>query len=178
MNRSRLRQKFCLFLVGALLLITAHRLPAPIQEVPQSPTPSPEQSAKPKPKRTITPKVPSKSSEELKRASIAASPIPRIQTAPSHTRFEGTWIGTANIPGIGDVTFTFIINAEGTQEHENSSQFGLLARRARCDGKTMTWHHGSGTTTFTPNPDGKTALLVGSDPFVGHWSGTFRRTSP
>jgi hypothetical protein len=50
-----LRRTFCFLLVAALLLVTAHRLPAPIQEVPESPTPAPEQSANPKPKRTIKP---------------------------------------------------------------------------------------------------------------------------
>jgi hypothetical protein len=33
------------------MLVTAHRLPAPIQEIPESPTPKPEQSAKPKPEQ-------------------------------------------------------------------------------------------------------------------------------
>ena len=35
-------------LSAVVLLLTTHRLPAPIQEVLESPTPAPEQSAKPK----------------------------------------------------------------------------------------------------------------------------------
>jgi ketosteroid isomerase-like protein len=40
----------CLLLVAVLLFVTAHRLPAPIQEVPENPTPTLEQSAKRKQK--------------------------------------------------------------------------------------------------------------------------------
>jgi len=58
-----MKRSLGLLLVLTLLLVTAHRLPAPIQEVPESPTPVPEQSAKPKPKRTIKPKVSSEDSE-------------------------------------------------------------------------------------------------------------------
>jgi hypothetical protein len=47
----------CVLIVAAVLLITAHRLPAPIQEVPESPTPAPEQSANPKSKQTPKPKT-------------------------------------------------------------------------------------------------------------------------
>src|SRR5205814_2096085 len=43
---SILRQTFCFSLVAALFLITAHHLPAPIQESPESPTPTPEQPRK------------------------------------------------------------------------------------------------------------------------------------
>jgi hypothetical protein len=54
---------FRLLCVIALLIIFPLRLPAPIQEGPESPTPAPEQSAKPKPKRTIRPKVTTENSE-------------------------------------------------------------------------------------------------------------------
>lgn len=39
------------FFFVALLLSSAHRLPAAISEIPVNPTPAPEQSTKPKPKR-------------------------------------------------------------------------------------------------------------------------------
>ena len=38
----------CAILTISGLLLTAHRLPAPIQEIPESPPPKPEESAKPK----------------------------------------------------------------------------------------------------------------------------------
>jgi hypothetical protein len=59
-KESSPREMSCIIrvlLAIVLLLVTAHRLPAPISEIPESPTPSPEQSAKPKPKRTIRPRV-------------------------------------------------------------------------------------------------------------------------
>src|SRR5229473_7618994 len=46
----RLTKPMAPFLLGlCLLFTTTERLPAPISEVPESPTPAPEQSAKPKP---------------------------------------------------------------------------------------------------------------------------------
>ena len=45
-----MKRRLALSLTLALVLITAHRLPAPIQEVPESPTPAPERSAKAKSK--------------------------------------------------------------------------------------------------------------------------------
>jgi TonB family protein len=41
-----------LFLAASLLLITAHRLPAPISEIEEKPTPAPQESAKPKVKHS------------------------------------------------------------------------------------------------------------------------------
>ena len=43
------------FFFVALLLSSAHRLPAAISEIPENPTPAPEQSAEPKPKRITKP---------------------------------------------------------------------------------------------------------------------------
>jgi hypothetical protein len=70
-----------LLLTVALLLIAPHRLPAPISEIPESPTLAPEQSAKPKPKRTTKPKVTSESSDTF-RENVSAGP----QTQPTGNR--------------------------------------------------------------------------------------------
>jgi len=156
-----MKRTFTLPLAVALLFVTAHRLPAP------------EQSAKPKPKRIVKANGNSESSTKAK----TSSPTPQRQAAPNRSPFEGTWVGTTSIPGAGDVTFTFVINAEGTIEHE-TSRLGTFTRTGTCDGKTMTWHFGlGGSTTFTPNSDGKTAVLVGNN-LLGQWSAVFRRTSP
>jgi F5/8 type C domain len=69
----------------ALLLVTAHRLPAPIQEIPESPTPAPEQSAKPK--RTIKPKTTSESSESSTKRQTA-SPQSRTEAASNRKPFN------------------------------------------------------------------------------------------
>src|SRR5438132_2723254 len=81
---SILRRTYCFLLAAALLLITAHRLPAPIQEVP---TPAPEQSAKPKPKPLSKPKPKSEASES------ATNPV-KQQRSSKQNRFAGTWVGT------------------------------------------------------------------------------------
>jgi hypothetical protein len=76
-------------IVIVLLAISAHRLPAPIQEIPENPTPAPEQSAKPKPKRATKPKVTSENSESQGKTASSS------QTRPT-PKFAGTWTGTVN----------------------------------------------------------------------------------
>src|SRR6266700_8186918 len=131
------RLRFALLAV-MLLLITAHRLPAPISEIPESPTPAPEQSAKPKPKRTITLKV--------------------------TTKFAGTWTGTIRFGPTLVVDYTLVINSAGNSVQEKSAQWGSHFYSATCDGKTVRWQT-LGTDSrwaLTPNPDGKTALVTGT----------------
>jgi len=68
---------FRVLLSIALLLVSAHRLPAPISEAPEAtpvPKPKPSATAKAKPKSEVTPK-------------------PKSQ----NLSFAGTWAGTANI---------------------------------------------------------------------------------
>ena len=91
-----MKRTLALLLTVALLLITAHRLPAPIQEVPESATPAPEESAKSKPKRTTKAKGTSESSENSTKRQTASSP----QTQPNKnpTPFAGTWIAKTGFP--------------------------------------------------------------------------------
>jgi hypothetical protein len=155
---------FCL--LAALLLSTAHRLPAPIQEVPESPTPVPQQSAKPKLKGTIKPKAASESSES---------------STKQRNAFDGTWVGTENLGGsVGNIQSTQVISGSGAVVR-STSRLGTFIWSATCDGKTMQWSvktkYGSGVRTFTPNHDGKTALMIfQSGDF--HSSATFSKTSP
>src|SRR5438046_10693239 len=94
-------------LVLAFLLATTSRLPAPIQEVQESPTPAPEQSAKPKPKRTVKPKVTNENSESSTKRQTP-SPIPKNQATPNRNLLDGTWDGTLNNgPFVGTVASTF-----------------------------------------------------------------------
>jgi hypothetical protein len=171
-----------LLLTVALLLVTSHRLPAPIQEVSESPTPPPEQSAKPKPKRAIKPKVASESSEGQARTS---SPTPQTKATRQRNPFDGTWIGTLNnLPWLGNTEFTFLISASGTSITEKSKQMGTKPYQATCDGSTMRWTAEANCAwTFTPNSDGKTALATINCPGlfgigVYNSSTIFRKTSP
>src|SRR5437773_2053624 len=94
-----------------LLLLSAHRLPAPITE--ENPTPAAKQSNRPKIKRS-----------EGFTKSRPPSPTP----SPPRNLFEGTWLGTLKaLPFAGDVNYTLTINAAGTVANEKSTTFGSLS---------------------------------------------------
>jgi hypothetical protein len=149
MNKTRI------LLIIVLTLASAHRLPAPIQEVPESPTPVPEQSAKPKPKRTVKPKDTTESSTKRP----TSSPTPKNQAAPQRNPLDGTWSGTLN-----DIQFTAVISGSATIVRETSTD-GTFTWNATYDGRTMrwTWHRllisGASTATVIDS-DGKTALVT------------------
>ena len=181
MTADRLR--FALLAV-MLLLITAHRLPAPISEIPESPTPTPEQSAKPKPKRTMEQNVTSKNSESPSKGS-RPSPPQTSHGPPQRSRFVGTWRGTINIGWQGDVNLTITISETGAVQ--TVPHFGDWRRTLTptSNGPTMTWKTtGIQTWTLTPNSDGQTAVVTGTDPgaLVGiaafNSSAVFHKTSP
>jgi len=175
---SILRQTFCFSLVAALLFVTAHRLPAPISEIPESPTPAPEQSAKPKPKRTVKPKASESSESSTKNKAFSSTP------APLRNPFDGTWRGIINIGWQGDVDFTIQVSGDGrvvtTNPHFPDWSNTLMPR---SDGHTLTWKTTPRQTwTLTPDPDGQTARVTGIEPgFFGiaafNSTATFRRTS-
>jgi cytoskeletal protein RodZ len=158
-------------LIVGVLVITAHRAPAPISE--ESPTPASEQSANPKPKRTIKPKNESESSESsAKEKTSSPAPCP----TPNRNPFDGTWSGFLN-----NVDYTMVISGKGTTVTAKSAEYGTSTTTTTCDGVSIRWHETTKgcSYTFTPNPDGKTALWtctcrVGG----GSWSGVFRKTSP
>jgi hypothetical protein len=171
-----LRPTFCFSLVAALLLVTAHRLPAPISEIPESPTPAPEQSAKPKPKRTIKPKAESENSERSTKRQTP-SPTPSIQP-----RFAGTWNGTLNRGLLGNVNYTLIVNAAGTLVKEICSSCDNTAPEhpAHWDGFTITWRGGAlneVACALTPDNEGKTARVTMKG-FFANGDSVFHRTSP
>jgi cell division septation protein DedD len=88
-------------IVATLILVTAHRLLAPIQERPESPTPAPEQSAKPTPKRAASREVPKENSKRLEKRENP-SPETKTQVDPQRNLFDGTWRGFLNV---ADYTF-------------------------------------------------------------------------
>ena len=163
-----------LWLVCALLLLTTHRLPAPIQE--ENPTPAPEKSAKPRTKRISKPE-----------SDASVAPRPRTKPAPSTTpiqnKFDGTWTGTLpNLPFIGNVDYVLYVNGGGTAVTEKSANFGTYSWQASSDGYIMRWNANGTDLTLTPNSDGQTALVTANNPgFLGvgafSLSTVFRRTS-
>ena len=167
-------------LIIALLLISAPRLPAPIQEVPESPTPAPEKSTKPK--RTV--KKASESSEASTRRQTL-SPTPKNQATPNQNQFDGAWAGVfKSIPLYGDVEFTITITGKGTSLTSKSLAFGVRTYHSTCDGANVKWTDGAGHGTLTPNSDGMTAVVAtdnGGGFFgIGAYSSSviFRRVSP
>jgi len=177
---SILRRARSFLLVTTLLVVTAHRLPAPISEIPQSPTPAPEESLKPKPKRTIKPRVASQNSESSTKRSTS-SPQPRNQTTSQCNAFDGTWVGMENLGGsVGKIQSTQVISGSGTVVR-SKSRLGEFTWNATCNGNTMQWsvntQYGSGVRVFTLNPDGKTGLMLFGSSAV-HSSATFRKASP
>jgi len=145
--------RFCL--ICSALLLTAHRLPAPIAE--ESSTPVPQQSAKPKPKRVIKPKV---TTENAEGAVTSQKRMIAPAATPNQNRFDGTWMGTLNnLPFAGNVDFTLVVTANGTSVTEKSANFGTNTFEVNCDGSTMKWETGS-SWTLTPIGDGQTALVT------------------
>src|SRR5260370_35308801 len=97
----RLTKPIGLFLLSlCLLLATSERLPAPIQEVPESPTPAPAVAPTVEPKKS-PPKPKAKPSAEP-----SAKPPTKTIAAPPRTgdeRFAGTWTGRLTADGFGEV---------------------------------------------------------------------------
>jgi hypothetical protein len=142
----------------ALLLVTAHRLPAPIQEVPEAPTSAP--GLKPHPLPSTTPKL--------------ADPA----------RFAGTWTGKMKIGNGGDFDITLVINPEATSLTQRSKRGGQPAQQhvhsTTVSGRTLLWRGGqldNVAWTLTPNPDGQTASATTKTAGIEN-TAIFRKVSP
>jgi hypothetical protein len=130
-------------LVAALLLITAHRLPAPIQEIPESPSPTPAVAPGAQPKKSLS------------------QPKPRSKPSGA-ARFAGTWTGKITIDKFSNTDLTLVISADGKSVAQ-TSQAGVWSRPLAYDGKRLSWLTGPTNKvawTLTLNPDEQTALVV------------------
>jgi hypothetical protein len=167
-----MKQTPILFLTVALLLVTAHRLPAPIQEVPESPTPAPTESAKPKPKRTTKPKVTTESSETVKQGTrgTAESTKGRISAQPQQ-RFSGTWKGILN-----GQQWMIVIDANETQAAASGGPWGVERGTTRINQNTISWKYVFNSWSLTVVPGTKTAQVT--EQYIGGTSsGTFEKTN-
>jgi hypothetical protein len=170
-----MRRTLVLLLPIALLLMAPNRLPAPIQEVPESPTPAPEQSAKPKPKK---PQLRSKAAESEPKTKSEAkrSATPTLQ---GQTRFAGAWRGTLPFGIFGDLHLTLVVNNEGNAVTESGGVVGTVTFKATNDGRSVMWRSGAFNDiswNLTPNDDGRTGLLVVKSGFLtGNHSVTFEK---
>ena len=136
----RMRTLAC-FIAFALLVTTAHRLPAPIQEIPQSPTPGP----------TVAPAAkPTKSSSKPKSKPSGAA------------RFAGTWTGRITIDKFVDTDVRLVISTDGRSVAQ-TSQAGVWTRPLTYDGKLLSWQTGPTNAvawTLALNPDEQSALVT------------------
>jgi hypothetical protein len=142
-------------LAAVLLLIPVHRLPAPIQELQESPTPAPASTKTPKlkksPTRTKATPQPNESSKS-----------PRRTAAPSTNRFAGKWIGTMPEVPWGDVPTELIVDQAGTtmRWQESGKQKGTSVATVNGDTVQASFQVGvTATWSLTPQRDGTTARV-------------------
>jgi len=157
-----------LLLVG-LLLVTAHRLPAAISEVQETPTPT----------ATI---VPTAAPTQHPTATPIAGP-----DSTGAARFAGTWTGKINMEKIGDVEVTLVINADATSLTQ-SSKLATDVRAVSSTGDSLAWHTGVKNKiawTLKLNPGGETATatrnfsgMTTTATFKRAKTGTVAHTSP
>jgi hypothetical protein len=170
-----LRRTFSLSLIAAFLFATAHRLPAPIQEIQESPTPASEEQTKPK--RT---RAKSRNTDENSATSI--SPAAK-QSTPEPTKFAGTWTGTVNVPNPligGNTQCTYIVNSVENAVKENCERFTPNTSPATISGNTITWKNGlfnEYTNSLTVANGGRTGQIAITSAW-GKGSGTVTRTGP
>jgi hypothetical protein len=184
-RKSVMSRGTCLGLTFGLLLVAAHRLPAPISEIP-SPTPMPEKSVRPRPKESPKAKSnPTHLNEAPSAQERKVTPQLKNQLATGPKTFQATWRGTLEFPSYGRVVFTLDVNASGTVVSEQSSNYNPGTFQAVADGRTVKWQRTNlGNWSLTPTPDGNTALVTSYRPsgFLGlmgwNLSSTFSKTSP
>jgi len=167
-------------LIIALVVVTAHRLPAPIVETPEQPTPAPEESAQ-QPRSKHSPRSRPKTKENeatVKQQASASATRIKTQAAINQSRFAGVWTGTISVGILGTANETLAINSTGTVVREKN-QFGAATHQATCDGTIVRFRAGAFgeiAFTFTPNADGQTAVASANSIFISNPSVTFRKT--
>jgi outer membrane biosynthesis protein TonB len=163
-----MKQTPILFLTVALLLVTAHRLPAPIQEVQESPTPATtptpalrvESTQTPKP--TPTPKPKSSKAESTAAEPKRARPEKAVQTTIAQRtgkRFAGTWTGTMHAENGQAYPVTVVVDPTETKVTANGPVFANEEGRVQVNGDTLSWKWMLDSWSMTLNSE-TTAQLV------------------
>lgn len=161
-----------LFLFGFVFAFVAiHRLPAPVEELPDNPTPAAIKRAEPKePKNKLKP------AEQNPKSKTA--PRPNSSAAPRQPPlFGSTWKGIINQGVAGTIPVTLTINPAGTSVLENS-QGTTFTHIAMMSGNLLTWKTGwlnEIIWTLTPNGDGKSASVTSTSAFGVNGSAIFQR---
>jgi len=168
--------KAILFVLAAFfLLFSAHRLPAPITELAETPTPTPVASA---PK---SPPVKSSTAKPGKEKSPArTSPRPAASASPQVTstkRFAGTWTGILSWSFFGATEFSLVVDpSEKVVTRVTRTWADRPVARAEIHGSTLIARFPAmhGTFELTLNGDGRTAIVHGTAPTVDS-TAVFRR---
>jgi hypothetical protein len=173
---SILRRIFCYLFLGVLFSTAVPRLPAPIQEVPESPTPATQEPEAPKRKHSAKSKASSSDTEQDKTESRSDTARAKSHTTGS-AKFAGTWSGRINQGFIGNLEIKFVIDGQASTVTD-SSNYGGATHAATLNGSTLEWKAGllrEIAWTLTPNPDGQTALVTSKSALSGDATATFRR---
>jgi len=164
-----------LSLVVAALLITTHRLPAPIVEE-QKPTPAPSQSETPKRKHSTRS---TSSSEQQSSKQTESKPKATPMPAPAK-KFAGKWSGIMPEVPWGDVQTELIVDPSETQIEWQEKGVHKGTAKAQLNGNTLSARIPIGFTTavwyITPNADG-TMANIRMTAFANDDHAVFRRTS-
>ncbi len=165
-----------LFVLG-LVFVWVNRLPAPIIEEQQKPTPAPEQSEAPKPKTKHSTKARISDIESSAKSETrpAATPKPALE---GPARFAGTWSGKVKQGVLGHIPSSVTVDPTATSV-ELSHNLGGTKRPLTIDGNTISWKTGvvgEVRWTLTPNSDGQTAEVTMKGVLMND-STTFRRGS-
>jgi hypothetical protein len=169
-----MKRTLALLLTVALLLVTAHRLPAPIHEVPESPTPTPAEQAKPK-KTQAKPKSVESEPKAKSASKPSATPAPQ-----SPARFAGTWTGRIKIGNQGDFDVTLVVNSEATSLTQSTNRSPQHVHPTITSGRTLLWRGGNLNNvawTLTPKPNGQTASATTKTTGIEN-TAIFRKVSP
>jgi hypothetical protein len=163
----------------ALLLITAARLPAPIQEIPESQTPAPQESVsqqKPKHSAKSKPKAEPREASNKRHESTQLTQI-KARRPENQSRCAGVWTGMLSFGIVGTAEETLTIDPTGTVVLEKN-QFGSATHPATWNGATVRFQAGALneiTFTLTPNGDGQTAVVTADSMFISNPGAAFRK---
>jgi hypothetical protein len=160
-------------LLTALLLVTAHRLPAPIQEIPESVTPAPKQPVRPKGRALKSETAPSEARSNRPKPTVAQT---------KSVQFAGTWAGITHTFPWGDISQTITVDATETtmtMVSTNGPDSGKSRTvKAERNGDTLKGNFGNrGVYSLTPLADGATALVRLQAPFNDNTASYHRRTT-
>ncbi len=166
MNRSTY-----VLLVALLLIVTTHKLPAPVSEI-ETPAPAHERQAKAK-KASSKPKS---AESEAK-----AKSIQKPSATPVRPKFAGVWTGTIEsknpLVGVGLHPATFVVNGAENYVKE-TGPVGTFTHPASVNGNILTFTTGvfrEITVTMTLMGNGRTGQVNVNDRIWGTCSGTMKK---